>query len=249
MLMKADGKHILLVEDESQIRKLLYDFLSSRGFEVSVAADGAEGIKKFFTAQPDIILLDIMMPGEDGFSVLTKIRERSFVPVIMITARVDIEDRIRGLNSGADDYVCKPFSFKELESRILANLRYPQRSLTSDGEATEAGSSSGEGDLELKLGGLHLNAAYHSCTYAGREVRLTAMQFIILSLLMEKAGRVFNRDQIGDALSMNGAYEGFHRTIDAHIKNLRKALQAVGCDGNIIETVRGVGYKFAVQDS
>ncbi|WGK68312.1 response regulator transcription factor [Candidatus Haliotispira prima] len=257
MITKAEGKKILLVEDESRIRKLLFDFLSSKGFEVGLAADGTEGVKKFFTAEPDIVLLDVMMPGEDGFSVLAKIRECSFVPVIMITARVDIEDRIKGLNAGADDYVCKPFSFKELESRLLANLRYPQRGPAADtaggsgrnGHEYSHGSGHGVGedDLKIESGGLCLNTAFHSCTYGGQEVRLTAMQFNILRLLMEGAGRVFNRNQIGDTLSMNGAYEGFHRTIDAHIKNLRKALQATGCDGNIIETVRGVGYKFVVR--
>ncbi len=246
MITQAEGKKILLIEDECQIRKLLFDFLSSRGFEVSLANDGTEGAQKFFAVQPDIVLLDVMMPGEDGFSVLAKIRERSFTPVIMITARIDIEDRIKGLNSGADDYVCKPFSFKELESRILANLRYPQRS-PADANGASGTATPGSDDLDIKLSDLHLNTAFHRCTYKSQEVRLTAMQFTILRLLMEGAERVFNRDQIGDALSMNGAYEGFHRTIDAHIKNLRKALKAAGCDGNVIETVRGVGYRFVVR--
>ena len=240
MIAQTDGKRILLVEDESRIRKLLFDFLSSRGFRLSLAANGSEGISQFFAAQPDLVLLDIMMPGEDGFSVLTKIREHSSVPVIMITARVDIEDRIKGLNAGADDYVCKPFSFKELESRILANLRHLER----DNEQIEITESD---ETELHIDGLYLSSTYHSCRYKEQEVKLTAMQFTILRLLMEGNGRVFNRNQIGNALSMNGAYEGFQRTIDAHIKNLRKALQAADCDGNIVETVRGVGYRFASQ--
>ena len=243
MITKTEGKKILLVEDESRIRKLLFDFLSSRGFVVSLASNGSEGISQFFAVEPDLVLLDVMMPGEDGFSVLAKIREQSSVPVIMITARVDIEDRIKGLNAGADDYVCKPFSFKELESRILANLRYSERD-TPDPQKPETTEPT---DGEVRIGELHLSSTYHSCRYKEQDVQLTAMQFTILRLLMEGNGRVFSRNQIGNALSMNGAYEGFQRTIDAHIKNLRKALQAADCDGNIVETVRGVGYRFAVQ--
>ena len=241
MITKMDGKKILLVEDESRIRKLLFDFLSSRGFRISLGVNGNEGISQFFAVQPDIVLLDVMMPEGDGFFVLSKIREHSPVPVIMITARIDIEDRIRGLEAGADDYVCKPFSFKELESRILANLRYAEQRGENETAAREQ-----DNNAEFQVGGLQLNSAYHSCRYKGKEVQLTAMQFTILRLLMEGKGRVFSRNQIGNALSMNGSYEGFQRTIDAHIKNLRKSLQAAGCDGNIVETVRGVGYKILI---
>lgn len=234
--MEEKETQILLVEDDTHIAKLLGDFLSSKGFVLRWASNGLEAWELFSRSDYDLVLLDVMMPYADGFEVLEKIRKVSSVPVLMMTARVDVEDRVRGLEAGADDYICKPFSFKELEARVRANLRFRQQRSKQSPKSTEA-----------EKAGLYINKAEHYCSYQGREVQLTHMQFEILSLLSSYPKRVYTREQIGDHVSLDGFYESFDRTIDAHIKNLRKALSAAGAEKSMIETVRGVGYRFLAE--
>jgi two-component system alkaline phosphatase synthesis response regulator PhoP len=219
---------ILVVEDEARIAKLARDYLEKASFRVLSASDGVTGLAAARRERPDLIVLDLMLPGMDGLDVCRAIRRESDVPVIMLTARVEEADRLVGLELGADDYITKPFSPRELVARVRTVLR----------RATGSHSSK-----LLRLADLEIDLEGHRLTRAGEPVQLSRIEFSLLSILAQHPGQTFTRAQLLDRLH-GFAYEGFDRSIDAHIKNLRRKLESDASEPRYILTVYGVGYKF-----
>ena len=218
---------IFCVEDDRSIRDLMIYTLKASGFEAEGVADGGALFEALKVQKPRLIMLDVMLPGEDGISVLKKLRSKSStadIPVIMATAKTTEYDKVLGLDSGADDYLSKPFGMMEMVSRIKAVLR-----------RTEPKSEA----RTLSLGKISVNLAEHTVTSDGERVQLTLKEFDMLCLLMENPGRVYTRDQLLSKI-WESDYAGETRTVDVHIGTLRTKL---GKCGEYIETVRGVGYK------
>ena len=217
----------LIVEDEAGISRTLDTYLRNAGFDTEIATTGTEALTLFRAAQPDIVLLDVMLPELDGWEVLKAIRQHSQAPVIMLTARSDEVDRLVGLGLGADDYVVKPFSFREVIARVKAVLR---RSRPHNDNSSTI----------LKVGRLRVEPAAALATYDSAELELTATEFRLLHHLSAAPGRVFSRAElIESALPESDILE---RTLDSHIKNLRGKLARVGAAG-MIRTVRGMGFR------
>lgn len=231
------SKKILVVDDEQKIVKLVRSYLEAAGFRVVTAYDGQEALNVFRHEQPDLIVLDLMLPRVDGLDVARTIRRSSDVPIIMLTARVEEPDRLVGLELGADDYVTKPFSPRELVARVRAVLR----------RAALAGENVRERTEIIRAGDLTLDMGRREARLAGRPLELTALQFDMLAVLARRPGHVFTRMQLLDAVQ-GEAFDGYERTIDAHIKNIRRALNDDPRQPRYILTVRGVGYKFAEQE-
>ena len=219
---------ILVVEDEVKICQVLCEYLRRAGYAASWLTRGDEVLPNVRKNPPALILLDIMLPGMDGMEVCRELRKTSNVPIIMITARVDEIDRLVGLELGADDYVCKPFSPREVVARVKAVLR---RSLSPP-----------EGK-HLVAGEIALDENRHQVLVGGREVKLTPCEFQLLKALVAHPNRVFSR---GELLNVVQGYdfEGYERTIDTHIKNLRKKVATMVPDRELVSTVYGIGYKF-----
>jgi len=224
------GKTILVADDHANVRTLMQDYLSENGYRVVTARDGAEALAVAQHEQPDLILLDIMMPNLDGFEFTRAYRKKHEVPIILLTARMAETDKVVGLELGADDYVTKPFGMAELLARIRAVLR-----------RTEA-SRSGTAAKQYTVGGLVLNRDTFSVTVNGRPVSLTPSEFELLATLMESPKRVFTREMLLDRLQGN-EYAGVERTIDVHIRNLRKKIEEDPAEPRYIQTVFGVGYR------
>jgi two-component system, OmpR family, alkaline phosphatase synthesis response regulator PhoP len=224
------SKKILVVDDEPHIVRVLKGYLESAGFQVITAFDGAEALAAFRHAVPDLIVLDLMLPQVDGLDVARAIRREGNVPIIMLTARVDEADRLIGLELGADDYVTKPFSPREVVARVRAVLR------RAGGGPEPAGRTLSTGDVSLDMD-------KRQASVAGRLVELTPTEFDLLAVLVESPGRVFSRMQLLDKLQ-GYAYEGYERTIDAHVKNLRQKIEADPKHPSYVLTVYGLGYKF-----
>jgi len=224
---------ILVVDDELKIMKMVSDYLEAVGFEVESASDGISALKKFDRENPDLIVLDYMLPGIDGMDIIRRIRKTSQVPVIMLTARAEETDKLMGLELGADDYIVKPFSLKELAARIRTVLR-----------RSGGGSTGARGGGKLVHRDIEMDVDGRIVTRNGTEIPLTMVQFEILKAFMENPGKVFTR---GDLLGVlqEAAYESYERTIDVHVKNIRKALEPVPSNPEYILTVWGVGYKLA----
>lgn len=232
-------KKILVVDDEEKIRKMVCDYLEAIGFETVTAKDGIDAISIFIEEQPDLIIMDVMMPGLDGIDCTRRIRERSNVPIIMVTAKAEEGDKLMGLEMGADDYVVKPFSLKELGARVRAQLRRasfsePIKEEVSDPDVIIVG----EIKVDLDKMTVHRDR---------ERVNLTSVQFTILKLLISEPGRVFTRVQILNAFQED-IFEGYERTIDVHIKNIRKVLEETPSKPKYIETVWGVGYRFTEEE-
>ncbi|MCO6450738.1 MAG: response regulator transcription factor [Caldilineales bacterium] len=225
---------ILVVDDEMRMVHLVRTYLEGAGYGVLVAYDGAEAMHIFRSEQPDLVVLDLMLPEINGLDVAREMRRNGDVPIIMLTARADETDRLVGLELGADDYVVKPFSPRELVARVRAVLR---RTSPVDARSTPAVEIITVGDLRLDLGKRRV-------TLGGRPLELTTVQLDLLAVLARQPGRVFTRMQLLDGVQ-GEAYAGYERTIDAHIKNLRKALGDNPRQPRYILTVRGVGYKLA----
>jgi DNA-binding response OmpR family regulator len=220
---------ILVVEDELAIAEAVGYALREAGYEVDLAADGTTAIEVARTRSYDLMVLDLLLPGTDGFDVCRTLRGESDVPIVMLTARDAEHDRVRGLDLGADDYVTKPFSVAELVSRVRALLR--RRALDRRRDARE-----------LRVGGLELDVARHSATIDGRPLRLTASEYRLVQLLASEPGRVFSRDELVQELGeTNGA--GDRRAIDVHVSNLRRKLEPNPREPRRLLTVRGVGYR------
>jgi two-component system response regulator BaeR len=226
--MNIVEKCILIVEDEPKIAALLADYLSSKGGFRTVTVDRGDAVMEAFqTVKPDLVLLDLMLPGIDGIEVCKLLRGQSSVPIIMVTARVDEIDRLLGLELGADDYICKPFSPREVVARVKAVLRRSEP--ISNADATG-------GDLEI-------DESRFTARLNGTDLGLTAVEFALLKTLSASTGRVFSRDQL-----MNAMYSDYRvvsdRAVDTHIKNLRKKLAQVCGNEDLIQSVYGLGYRF-----
>jgi DNA-binding response OmpR family regulator len=224
---------ILVVDDEKHIVNLLRAYLEEAGYRVVTAPDGRQALFVGRHEKPDLVILDLMMPEMDGWEFTRRFRQESDAPVIMLTARVDDVDKILGLELGADDYVTKPFSPREVVARVRAVLR---RSLQAP-VSREV----------LRVDDLVLDTETHTVTRAGESIDLTPTEFNLLAALMERPGRVMSRLELLES-AQGDAYEGYERTVDVHIKNLRRKLEPDHRDPRYILTVFGLGYKFAEQN-
>jgi two-component system, OmpR family, alkaline phosphatase synthesis response regulator PhoP len=223
-------KTILVVDDEPRIVDLARDYLEHAGFAVLTASDGPSALRAARTRKPDVLVLDLGLPGMDGLDVARELRRESSVPIVMLTARDDEVDRILGLEMGADDYVTKPFSPRELVARIRAILRRVDRQ-TEPGDRIEAA-------------GVSIDLSRMKVEAAGRLVELTPTEFQLLVTMARQPGRIFTRAQLLDAVH-GLAFESYERAIDAHIKNLRRKLEEDPSRPRLVLTVYGVGYRFA----
>lgn len=222
-------KTILVVDDTASVRQLLQDYLTQQGFRIVTATNGQEAIYAARHSNPDLILLDIMMPQMDGFDFLRHFRKEKQTPVIIITAKEEETDAVLGLELGADDYVIKPFRMRELVSRVRAVLR--------------RGEGAADPNRILSAGDLTLDPARHTVTVRGQPADLTPLEFDLLALLMSARGRVYTREQISEKLADSG-FAGLERTLNVHIRNLRTKIESNPAEPEYIETVFGVGYRF-----
>jgi DNA-binding response OmpR family regulator len=221
---------IVLVDDDANLRHTLGYALRQEGFEVFAAEDGERGLEAFHQSRPDVVLLDVMLPNLDGFEVCRRIRKESDVPILMLTARDTEVDKVVGLELGADDYLAKPFSTRELVARVRALLRRTRQTAAPVGE-------------RLESAGLLLDAVRHRVTLEGREISLKPKEFDLLAFFMAHPGQVFGREQL---LASVWGYDfaGDSRTVDTHVKTLREKLDDDAEHPLWIDTVRGVGYRF-----
>ncbi|WP_129672105.1 response regulator transcription factor [Candidatus Chloroploca sp. Khr17] len=222
---------ILIIDDHQSVRTMVADYLAEQDYHVVTAADGEEGLVVAKRTKPDLILLDIMMPKLDGLGFLQAFRRDNTAPVIMLTARVEETDKVVGLELGADDYLTKPFGMKELLARVRAHLRRVK--LANLGPSTE--------EL-IRVGDLSLNRVTREVLVGDQPANLTPSEFGLLEAMMAAPGRVFSREQLLELLQGN-AYEGVERTIDVHIRNLRRKIEADPTHPHYIETVFGAGYR------
>jgi two-component system alkaline phosphatase synthesis response regulator PhoP len=222
---------VLIVEDDPHAVELVRLYLGRDGHQVLAAGDGREGLRLAREAHPDLVVLDVMLPGLDGMEVCRILRRESDVPIVMLTARVEEEDRLAGLDLGADDYVTKPFSPRELAARVRAVLRRTAR------EAQEPGPA------RLEWGPVVADLKLRTLTNAGVPVHLTPTEFRLLVMLMREPRRVFSREQIIERV-LGDDFDGFDRTVDAHISSLRRKLEPGQEKSHYIHTVYGVGYRF-----
>ena len=221
-------KKILIIEDDENIVEMIEYNLNKEGFITSVARSGEESIKKISSVKPDLILLDLMLPDMDGFEVCRQIKKNNdtcHIPIIMLTAKSEEIDKVTGLELGADDYVTKPFSIKELVTRIKVRLRGNIKNIVTE---------------KLARGIISIDSEKHKVFVSGKEIFLTSTEFKILKFMAERPGVVFSRDRLLDAVF---GYESavYDRTVDVHIKSLRKKLDKAR---DYVETVRGIGYRF-----
>jgi DNA-binding response OmpR family regulator len=226
-------KSVLVVDDEPKIIQIARDYLEHAGFAVLEARDGATALAAVRAEKPDLVILDLGLPDRDGLDVCRAIRKDSNVPIIMLTARDQDADKVAGLELGADDYVVKPFSPKEMVARVRAVLRRM--------ESLEAGSE------VLRAGGLELDVPRMKVTVDGRLVEVTSTEFQLLAALARQPGRIFTRAQLLDAVR-GVAFESYERAIDAHVKNLRRKIEPNPREPRYLLTVYGVGYKLAEGD-
>ena len=221
---------VLIVEDDPDAVKLVELYLRRDGHKVLTALDGAEGLRLAREARPDLVVLDLMLPGMNGFEVCRALREESDVAVVMLTARVEEHDRLAGLDLGADDYVTKPFSPRELAARVRAVLRRTARETVEREPA------------ELEYGDIRVDLDRRDVHVRGAEVHLTPTEFRLLAMMVREPGRTFTRGQIIDRV-FGFDFDGFDRTVDAHVANLRRKLEAGG-DVQYVHTIYGIGYRF-----
>jgi DNA-binding response OmpR family regulator len=221
---------VLVVEDEIEIARVVRDYLRNAGFEVNVVGDGGSAVASVRSAKPDLLVLDLGLPGRDGLDVAREIRRWSDTPIVMLTARGDETDRIVGLEIGADDYVVKPFSPKELVARVRAVLRRTR--------------TAARGDEVVRAGDVEIDTAKMRVSVAGTQVDLTPTEFQLLATLAREPGRVFTRSQLLDAVH-GVAIESYERAIDAHVKNIRRKIEPEPGSPRYVVTVHGVGYRFA----
>ena len=221
---------VLIVEDDRDTIELVRIYLQRDGHKVLTALDGLEGLRLARERHPDLLVLDLMLPRLDGMEVCRALREESDVPIVMLTARAEEEDRLTGLDLGADDYVIKPFSPRELAARVRAVLRRTAR------DALE------RGPVELSYGKLKVNLQRREVDVGATRVRVTPTEFRLLVLFMQEPGRVFSRHQIIDRV-FGYDFDGFDRTVDAHVSNLRRKLEVQPNGPPYVRTIYGVGYR------
>ncbi len=220
---------ILIVEDEPKLAGVLNDYLKQAGFETVIVSDGLQVMPQFLRVNPVLILLDLMLPGRDGLEICREIRSFSAVPVIMVTARIEEVDRIIGLELGADDYVCKPYSPREVVTRVKTVLRRSVAQVDSRGHE------------------IALDEATYQIRVREQDVVLTAVEFKLMQLLMSAPGRIYNRQQLMDHIYSDDRIVS-DRTIDSHVKKLRRKLAEAASDLELIYSIYGVGYKFEPPD-
>jgi len=223
---------VLVVDDEPKILQVVRDYLADAGFTVTTASDGTAALAQARAAPPDLVVLDLGLPGLDGLDVARELQRRGPVPIIMLTARSDEVDRVLGLELGADDYMVKPFSPRELVARVRAVLRRSER---STGDADTA---------PVVVGDVSVDPERRRVTVAGRAVELTATEFDLVAHMARQPGRVFTRSQLLDVIH-GTAVESYERAVDAHVKNIRRKLEADPHRPRHLLTVHGVGYRFA----
>jgi len=226
-------ERILVVDDEAKIVKLAQDYLERDGFRVLSAGDGLTALALARREKPDLIVLDLMLPGMDGWEVCRALRRESEMPIIMLTARAEESDQIVGLELGADDYVTKPFSPRALVARVRAVLRRARGRVQTPNQ--------------IEQGGLMIDLVGHRVELDGGELHLTPNEFSLLATLAGHPGQTLTREQLLDELH-GAAYNRFDRSVDSHIKNLRRKLEANQTEPRFIETVYGVGYRFIEPD-
>lgn len=220
------NERILIVEDEERLASLLSDYLKKSGYETILISDGRDVLPYVKNNRPDLILLDLMLPGKDGLEIVRELRAFSQVPVIMITARVEEIDRLLGLELGADDYICKPFSFREVVARVKAVLRRSMALVEED-----------------ELRGISLDRSRHQATILDKTIEFTAIEFTLLEVMSSRPGRIFTRDLLMESIYQDGRVVS-DRTIDSHIRKLRKKVHDILPEKEIILSVYSVGYKF-----
>ena len=218
------SRHVLIVEDEQRLADLLRDYLQQSGFEVTCLDNGLPVVSFVQQQKPDLVLLDLMLPGKDGMEICKEIRTFSGLPIIMVTARVEEIDRLLGLELGADDYICKPFSPREVVARVKAVLRRTEGSVN-------------------RPPGLVLDKTNHNATLNGDALDLTVVEFQLLKLLVDNPGRIYTRDHLMDRIYPDQRVVN-DRTIDSHIKKLRKKMANLQPDLTLIHSVYGLGYKY-----
>ncbi len=224
------SKKILVVDDKLELRTLLKSYLSQEGFEVVTANDGQEALFVARREKPNLIILDLMMPEMGGYEFMRSYSREAETPVVILTAKIDENDKVLGLELGADDYVTKPFSPRELTARVRAVLRRVEKQTSTQ--------------QVLRIGKIELDWEGRSTKVDGQAVVLTPSEFSLLATLMEAPGRVFSRLELLDRLQ-GAAYEGYERTIDVHVRNLRAKIEPDAANPRYIETVYGAGYRFA----
>jgi DNA-binding response OmpR family regulator len=222
---------VLVVDDDASLAEMLSLVLRNEGFGSRICATGETAMAAFREYQPDLVLLDVMLPGKGGIEVCREIRARSHVPIVMLTARGEEADRVLGLETGADDYIAKPFSSRELLARIRAQVR---RARGSSGPPAEV----------LTVGPLRVDTTARSVTLRGKSINVTTYEFSLLRALAERAGRVLSREQIMD-LARGNAEEAFDRSIDVHVSRLRQKLESDPRHPHLLKTIRGLGYMLA----
>ena len=228
-------KTALVVEDDKSVSQLIRLYLAQVGYKVISAEDGLVGLRMALEDTPDIVLLDLNLPGMDGIEVCRNVRKDSEVPIIMVTARVDEDDRLTGLDLGADDYVSKPFSPRELVARVNAVLRRTSR---DSEKRSESGNLVSAGDIAIDLD-------RRSATVLSDEIELTPTEFRLLAYFIEGRGRTVSREQIIENV-FGYDFSGYDRTVDTHVSNLRKKLEIANPDRQHLKTMYGVGYRFDV---
>jgi two-component system, OmpR family, response regulator RegX3 len=233
--MQLGRRTILLVEDEESITTPLVEALRREGFDTEVSATAGESLALAERVKPDLVLLDVMLPDGSGFEVCRELRARSRVPIIMLTARGEEADRVAGLELGADDYVVKPFSARELVARVRAVLR----------RAAEAGERRAEGATEI--GDVRIDPGRRSVSFRGDELELSRKEFDLLRLLIENAGSVVTRERLIDEV-WDTNWFGSTKTLDVHVSGLRKKLDDDAASPRYIHTVRGVGFRFSAAE-
>jgi len=225
-------KKVLVVEDEPKLAKLLSDYLLQAGYDATIIGNGLEVLPWVKSNDPDLILLDLMLPGKDGMEICKELRQFSQVPIIMVTARVEEIDKLLGLELGADDYVCKPYSPREVLARVKAILRRVQAFSGSSSTVHTAPSH-----------GFELDESRYKASINGNVLALTSVEFQLLKILLSDPGRIYSRDQLMDHIYDDNRVVS-DRTIDSHIKKLRKRIAEMLPDKEVIHSVYGVGYKF-----
>lgn len=223
--------NIAIVEDEAKLAKVLEDYLVKAGYHTKIYADGSSALEGILQSPPDLVLLDLMLPGVDGMSICREVRKQSSLPIIMLTARVEEIDRLLGLEIGADDYICKPYSPREVVARVKAVLRRSQ-----------------QGEGAVTSNDFHVDEATARVTVLGQSMELTAVELRLLKVMSDSPGQIFNRGQLmGRIYSDNRVVSD--RTIDSHVKKLRQKLESLSDKYEFVHSVYGIGYKFDMVES
>jgi len=234
---------ILIIEDDAAIAAIEKDFLEINGYEVALKADGIKGMEEALTGQYNLILLDLMLPGMDGYEICKKIRDKINIPIIMVTARIEDMDKVRGLGLGADDYISKPFSPTELVARVKANLAQYER-LTSGLNGNGSGTGN-EKIQEIKFGALCLNPQTRKLFVGGKETELKNKEYELFLFLISNPGRVFSKEHLYERIWGMDAF-GDLKTVAVHINRLREKIEKDPQNPEYLQTVWGAGYRFNV---